>query len=482
MAKNYRTIDDWELERENIQAYLDSGLTHREIGYKYGVSRSNIDTIIKRLGISSNYTKFGFNNDNVMNPNLKKKINTTISEELTLSNCTDLVPYNYSLPLIFKINILKYRADRNKYSTVWSYYIPEIGKWVTGTTEFKNRLKHLNITYDEWECKWILKLPIEKLYSEDWINRVVLYRYGDRPENTRNYIKQKFKEDHNYVCNFFITRDDLVYLYEESRKESLYKINYDFSQVPYLIKSPRENFTLLVNESGDIKEYNGKYITNYFVLVKEKKDIKSLMGNKLSVIRSQGKDLFEQKCKLVHGDIFDFRKVVYINNRTPVILINKITGYEFESTPDRILQGYGDPTSNETTGEKLVREFLKEYLGINQPKSQVVIKDVIVGRNSNKVIIDFIIEYNEIEIWIEYNGIQHYEEVKYFYLHGRYSLSDQLQRDQNVRNYCKDNNILLIEIPYTLNTYEKIKEFLDKVILQGIDPNTLIDYKSLYKN
>lgn len=59
--------------------------------------------------------------------------------------------------------------------------------------------------------------------------------------------------------------------------------------------------------------------------------------------------------------------------------------------------------------------------------------------------------------------------------------NNQLRRDQNVRDYCKENNILLIEIPYTCNTYKKVKEFLDKVILQGIDPNTLIDYQSLYK-
>ena len=47
------------------------------------------------------------------------------------------------------------------------------------------------------------------------------------------------------------------------------------------------------------------------------------------------------------------------------------------------------------------------------------------------------------------------------------------------RSFISD--IKYIEIPYTLDTYEKVKEFFDKVILQGIDPNTLIDYQSLYK-
>ena len=60
-------------------------------------------------------------------------------------------------------------------------------------------------------------------------------------------------------------------------------------------------------------------------------------------------------------------------------------------------------------------------------------------------------------------------------------LKNQLRRDQNIRDYCKENNITLIEIPYTYNTYEKVKDLLDRVILTGEDINTIIDYQSLYK-
>ena len=58
---------------------------------------------------------------------------------------------------------------------------------------------------------------------------------------------------------------------------------------------------------------------------------------------------------------------------------------------------------------------------------------------------------------------------------------EQIKRDIKVRKFCKDNNIRLIEIPHTVKTYEDISDFLDKVLLQNIDPNTLINYLELYK-
>ena len=79
---------------------------------------------------------------------------------------------------------------------------------------------------------------------------------------------------------------------------------------------------------------------------------------------------------------------------------------------------------------------------------------------SGKAYIDFYLpDYNT---FIEYNGEQHYRPIKYFELNK--SFEQQQKRDEFVRNYCKDNNIKLIEIKYTDNLkeilYEKIKELL----------------------
>ena len=90
---------------------------------------------------------------------------------------------------------------------------------------------------------------------------------------------------------------------------------------------------------------------------------------------------------------------------------------------------------------------------------------------------DFILAGN---IWLEYNGLQHYLRNEYF--HKNISdFIDQLNRDIRKREYCKNNNIRLIEIPYTLKTIVSISNFLDKVLFQNIDPSTLVDYSELYK-
>jgi hypothetical protein len=87
----------------------------------------------------------------------------------------------------------------------------------------------------------------------------------------------------------------------------------------------------------------------------------------------------------------------------------------------------------------------------------------------------------DFSIWIEYNGLQHYKYSDDFFHKSIDDFIYQLNRDIRKRVYCKENNIQLIEIPYTFNKPEKISDFLDKVLIQHIDPNTLVDYSKLYK-
>lgn len=139
-----------------------------------------------------------------------------------------------------------------------------------------------------------------------------------------------------------------------------------------------------------------------------------------------------------------------------------------------------ESTNKYSRGESFVLQYFEDS-NIKSFSSHVKISK-ISGRNKHFVEIDFILEIDNLEYWIEYNGRQHYEFSDDFFHGNIENFLKQKERDQNVRDYCKENNIHLIEIPYIYDTYRKIKEFLDKVILQGIDPNKLIDYKSLYKN
>lgn len=63
---------------------------------------------------------------------------------------------------------------------------------------------------------------------------------------------------------------------------------------------------------------------------------------------------------------------------------------------------------------------------------------------------------------IEYQGIQHYKPVDLF--GGDETYQVRQQNDEIKRQYCKENNIKLIEIPYLYNTKEKVSEYLLKQI------------------
>jgi hypothetical protein len=178
-----------------------------------------------------------------------------------------------------------------------------------------------------------------------------------------------------------------------------------------------------------------------------------------------------------HKNKYDYSKVSYINSQTPVCIICPKHG-EFWQKPNTHIRGSGCPICASSTNicESYVGEWLSKSNIDNTPR--YVVPDLI--RNSSNIIIDYRVVLSSI-IWIEYNGLQHYEFVDFFHEGNIENFKNQLRRDEKVRNYCSKNNIRLIEIPYTYNTRESIFEFLDNVITKEIDPYTFVDYESLFK-
>ena len=100
----------------------------------------------------------------------------------------------------------------------------------------------------------------------------------------------------------------------------------------------------------------------------------------------------------------------------------------------------------ESKGAKLITAYLRE-LGIEFDKEHQL-------ENSRQKF-DFYIEKDGNKIAIEYNGAQHYLENNFF----KASLQEQQELDERKRAYCLQNNIELIEIPYTMRD-EEIKTLL----------------------
>lgn len=63
-------------------------------------------------------------------------------------------------------------------------------------------------------------------------------------------------------------------------------------------------------------------------------------------------------------------------------------------------------------------------------------------------------------ILIEYQGIQHYQPIDYF--GGNTTFKKQRNHDKMKLEYAKANNYNLIAVPYTKDTFSKIKKYLLK--------------------
>lgn len=185
----------------------------------------------------------------------------------------------------------------------------------------------------------------------------------------------------------------------------------------------------------------------------------------------------------VHGkDEYDYTLASeeYVNNTTPVhIYDKKLNEYFLQRPIDHSTKGHGNPNRSLSKGEQYVSEWLSSK-SINFEFDKRI-EGVISGKNTNIVRIDFIFIYNNVEYWIEYNGKQHYEFEERYHSNPESTLEKQIQRDNNVREYCKNSNKIFIEIPYIIKTFSEVSDFLDKTVIKGVDPETLIDYKNLYK-
>ena len=161
---------------------------------------------------------------------------------------------------------------------------------------------------------------------------------------------------------------------------------------------------------------------------------------------------FIEKANQVHNFKYDYSKVEYTNGEGFVNIICPIHG-EFLQRASIHLHGHGcgkcaQCCDSISKGEATITAFLKK----NNIKftAQHVIECPINISGIAKI--DFYLpDYN---LFIEYNGKQHYEPIVYF--GGEDRFKQQQQRDIYVRSYCNTHSIELLEISYQEREYIKL--------------------------
>lgn len=145
------------------------------------------------------------------------------------------------------------------------------------------------------------------------------------------------------------------------------------------------------------------------------------------VINPNSSEKFEWKCRNCNG----------IWNTSPFIRTH----------------GSGCPICKQSKGEKRIEKFLIDN------KLRFFRQKRLMGcMDKHHLIFDFYLpDYN---MCIEYNGIQHYESVKWFT--AGQGLSGVKRRDKIKRNFCEKNGISLLIIKYT--DFKKINDILKSKI------------------
>lgn len=166
--------------------------------------------------------------------------------------------------------------------------------------------------------------------------------------------------------------------------------------------------------------------------------------------KRKSQDQYIQELSYVNSNI----EVVseYINFITPLLHRCKKCGNEWDAKPIHTMRGHGCTVCNESHGEREISHWLEN----NKIKSvpQYRFDDC---RDQHSLPFDFYLP--DLNTAIEYQGRQHYEAVEFF---GGQEYLEYIQHHDKIKSeYCANNNIQLICIPYWENT----NDFLNKILL-----------------
>ena len=175
---------------------------------------------------------------------------------------------------------------------------------------------------------------------------------------------------------------------------------------------------------------------------------------KLSEAHYKSHDEYVQELAEYNPDIEVLEQ--YVGANIPILHRCKRDLCEWMACPNDILHGRGCPQCQESSGERVIRQWLElKRIQYAYQKRFPDCKDV------NVLPFDFyILDYNTC---IEFDGPQHFEPID-FAGKGKEWAQQQFEKTQyhdKIKNkYCEDNNIRLLRIPYFKNIEEELNNFL----------------------
>ena len=221
---------------------------------------------------------------------------------------------------------------------------------------------------------------------------------------------------------------------------------YDYSKVDY--KNSRTNISIICKNHGIFQQTPMSHLSGsrcYDCAIEEN-----------SKNRYKSQVSFISDVKKIHGDLYDYSKVTYKGVKNRIDILCKKHGF-FSQFPRDHLKGCGCPKCNYSKGESNIFKILDDSK--HNFFTQHKFKDC---KNKTQLKFDFYLP--ELNICIEFDGIQHFEPREKF---GGKNSFLKVKENDNIKNrYCLDNNIPLLRIKYTdKNLDEILFNFINKIKL-----------------
>lgn len=259
-----------------------------------------------------------------------------------------------------------------------------------------------------------------------------------------------------------------------------YGIDKRYSKIESTYKGYSENVTLICPIHG---EYEIKFSTLMSNKNSHTKCNKCLLEH-LSITEEQAIERINEKLirknKLYNTDIsfIKFKNNKWEGNNTKLILLcnkhNNIWETSFNNLMKLTYLGCSHCLADRSKWrssniENICYSFILNFLDKFHIKRQKVI-----NINNKNIFVDFYID--SINTIIEVDGEQHTKEIPYF--HKTYQeFVDQVNRDKYLENYCIENEITLLRIPWI--DRKRIPEILKAFFEEGKDITTKVEPKLL---
>lgn len=225
------------------------------------------------------------------------------------------------------------------------------------------------------------------------------------------------------------------------KADNVHDSKYDYSKVDY--KTNNIKVTITCPTHGDFDQHpyshlNGRGCPDCGIISRSGKLRKSLEG-------------FILEATNIHG-IYDYSKVTYHSTHKKVCIICPTHG-EFHQTPASHLLGVGCPICSSSKGENAIHRYLTDA-------NIIFHRQKVYDGCKNVLCLPFDFYIPSLNTCIEYDGVQHFESVKYF--GGLQTFKRQKMLDKIKTEYCLENNIQLLRIPYY--EYDNINNILATLI------------------